>query len=445
MIVKSPQSQWLLSWEKVTFEWEVSWKLKEQPSPNPPTSNPTLFNYKPEGGSDHCGIKLIIGFRVSLLLSFWAATGCAIGLLVGEVLAEMSSRIIDLRSDTVTKPTATMRAAMEAAEVDDDVLAHDPTALRLETEMAKIMGKEAAVFVSSGTMGNLISVLVHCETRGSEVILGDNSHIHLCESGGISTIGAVHPRTVRNNPDGTMDIGLIEAAIRDPQRELIYPTTRLICLENTHGNCGGRCQSIEYTDKVGDLAKKHGLKLHIDGARIFNAATALKVPVDRLVWAADSVSVCLSKGIGAPVGSVIVGSKDFISKARRLRKTLGGGMRQVGILCAAALVAVQENVPKLEEDHRNAKALAAGLNRIKGLKVYVESVETNIIFMDLLEESQLTARELSEKLGQKGILLIAGSSTRIRLVVHHQVTTPDIQYAISCFKGALAGALENGF
>lgn len=184
----------------------------------------------------------------------------------------MVTRIVDLRSDTVTKPTEAMRAAMAAADVDDDVLGTDPTAELFELEMAKVMGKEAAVFVPSGTMGNLISVLVHCEVRGSEVILGDNSHIHVYENGGISTLGGVHPKTVKNNPDGTMDLELIEAAIRHPADALYYPTTRLICLENTHANCGGRCVSVEYTDRVGELAKRHGLKLHIDGARIFNAS-----------------------------------------------------------------------------------------------------------------------------------------------------------------------------
>ncbi|KAL2942638.1 putative low-specificity L-threonine aldolase 1 [Bienertia sinuspersici] len=293
--------------------------------------------------------------------------------------AEMVRRVLDMRSDTVTKPTEAMRIAMANAEVDDDVLGCDPTAFHLETEMARLMGKEAGLFVPSGTMGNLISVLVHCDVRGSEVILGDLSHIHIYENGGISTLGGVHPRLVKNNKDGTMDLDLIEAAIRDPKGGLYFPTTRLICIENSHANSGGRCLNVEYTDKVGELAKKHGLKLHLDGARIFNAATALGVSVDRLVQAADSVSVCLSKGLGAPVGSVIVGSKSFITKAKALRKTLGGGMRQIGILCAAALVALQDNITKLQDDHKNAKLLAGGLNEITGLKVDMNSVETNIV------------------------------------------------------------------
>ncbi|KMS98028.1 hypothetical protein BVRB_4g096540 [Beta vulgaris subsp. vulgaris] len=353
---------------------------------------------------------------------------------------EMVKRVVDMRSDTVTKPTEAMRAAMAIAEVDDDVLGYDPTALRLETEMARIMGKEAGLFVPSGTMGNLICVLVHCDVRGSEVILGDISHIHIYENGGISTLGGVHPRTVKNNIDGTMDLDLIEAAIRDPKGELYYPRTRLICIENSHANSGGRCLSVDYTDKVGELAKKHGLKLHIDGARIFNAATALGVPVDRLVQAADSVSVCLSKGLGAPVGTVIVGSKSFITKAKNLRKTLGGGMRQIGILCAAALVALQDNVRKLEDDHKNAKLLADGLNQITGLKVDNSSVETNIIYVRVCENSNTTAPKLSKSLEENGILVMLENTFRFRVVIHHQITTSDVQRALSCIQQAVTGA-----
>ncbi|CAO2833168.1 unnamed protein product [Amaranthus hypochondriacus] len=353
--------------------------------------------------------------------------------------AKMVKRVIDMRSDTVTKPTEAMRIAMSNAEVDDDVLGYDPTALRLESEMATIMGKEAGLFVPSGTMGNLISVLVHCDVRGSEVILGDMSHIHILENGGISTIGGVHPRTVKNNKDGTMDLDLIEAAIRNPNGELFYPRTRLICIENSHANSGGRCVSVEYTDQVGELARKHGLKFHIDGARIFNAATALGVPVDRLVQAADSVSVCLSKGLGAPVGTVIVGSKSFISKAKILRKTLGGGMRQIGILCAAALVAVQDNVKKLEDDHKNAKLLADGLNQIAGLKVDLSSVETNIIFVCVCENSNTTAPTLAKNLEENGILVMLDNTYRFRIVTHHQITTSDVEHTLSCIRQAVTG------
>ncbi|XP_022966504.1 probable low-specificity L-threonine aldolase 1 [Cucurbita maxima] len=358
----------------------------------------------------------------------------------------MVKRNVDLRSDTVTKPTEAMRAAMAIAEVDDDVLGNDPLALKLETEMAKLMGKEAALFVPSGTMGNLISVLVHCDIRGSEVILGDNSHIHVYENGGIATIGGVHSRTVKNKDDGTMDIDLIEAAIRNPKGELFFPTTRLICLENTHANSGGKCLHVEYIDKVGELAKKHDLKLHIDGARIFNASIALGVSVDRLVQATDSVSVCLSKGLGAPVGSVIVGSKSFIAKAKRVRKTLGGGMRQIGILCAAALVAIKDNVPKLATDHQNAKLLASELNQINGLKVDPKSVETNIIFLEIEQDSKISAESLCKNLEEHGILLMQESSSRIRMVVHHQISASDVNYTINCIKQFVCGyPLQSGY
>ncbi|KAM3281112.1 hypothetical protein P3S67_028132 [Capsicum chacoense] len=254
----------------------------------------------------------------------------------------MAIRTVDFRSDTVTKPTESMREAMANAEVDDDVLGYDPTAHRLEAKMARIMGKEAGLFVPSG----------------------------------ISTIGGVHPRTVKNNEDGTMDLDLIEAVIRDSSFEILSPTTRLIFLENSHSRSGGRCLSIEYTDKVGDLAKKYGLKLHIDGARIFNASVALGVPVHRLVQAADSVSACLSKGLGAPAGSVIVGSKSFIAR--------------IGVLCAADSVALQENLVKLEGDHRNAKILTEELNKIRGLKVDIATVETNIVYCHIRKGSKIS-------------------------------------------------------
>ncbi|KAK8951881.1 hypothetical protein KSP39_PZI004716 [Platanthera zijinensis] len=349
----------------------------------------------------------------------------------------MVTRTVDLRSDTVTKPSDAMRAAMANADVDDDVLGSDPTAFRFEAEMAKVMGKEAAVFVPSGTMGNLIAVLVHCEVRGSEVILGDDSHIHVYENGGISTIGGVHPKTIKNNPDGTMDIDKIEAAIRKPNDSLYYPTTRLICLENTQANCGGRCLSVEYTNRVGDIAKKHGLQLHIDGARIFNASAALGVPVHKLVQAADSVSVCMSKGLGAPAGSVLVGSKSFITKARRLRKTLGGCMRQVGVLCAAAYVALKENVSKLEDDHRNAKMISDGLSQIEQFSIDTDSVETNMIFFTILDTSVLSPNKLCEALEERGVLLLPASPTSVRIVLHYQISESDANFALTSIKQAV--------
>ncbi|XP_062226164.1 low-specificity L-threonine aldolase 1-like [Phragmites australis] len=355
----------------------------------------------------------------------------------------MLTKVVDLRSDTVTKPSEAMRAAMAAAVVDDDVLGADPTAQRFETEMAALMGKEAALFVPSGTMANLVSVLVHCDVRGSEVILGDNSHIHVYENGGISTIGGVHPKTVRNNPDGTMDVDKIVAAIRHRDGALYYPTTRLICLENTHANCGGKCLSVEYTDEVGEIAKSHGLKLHIDGARIFNASVALGVPVHRLVKAADSVSVCLSKGLGAPIGSVIVGTKAFIDKAKIFRKTLGGGMRQVGIVCAAAYVAVRDNVGKLADDHRKAKALAEGLKKIKQFTVDPASIETNMVFFDIVDP-RISPDELCQFLEQRNVLAMPASSKSVRFVLHYQISDSDVQYALTYVEKAVEELLKGG-
>jgi threonine aldolase len=353
--------------------------------------------------------------------------------------SKSAPRVVDLRSDTVTRPTDTMRAAMAKADVDDDVLGSDPTADQLQRQVAKLMGKEAGLFVASGTMGNLISVLVHCEVRGSEVILGSDSHIHVYENGGISTIGHVHPRVVPNKEDGTMDLRKIEASIRP--KELLYATTRLICIENTHADCGGRCITAEYTDKLGELAKSYGLKVHVDGARIFNASTALGVPVDRLVSAADSVSVCLSKGLGAPVGSIIVGSQEFIAKAKKLRKTLGGGMRQVGVLCAAGLVALHDMVGRLKDDHRKCRILAEGLNGIDGLHVNLDAVHTNIVFVNITADSIPGAEELCEAMKHEGVLAIPMSHTRFRFVTHHQISEDDIRYTLACFKNHFQGTL----
>lgn len=341
-------------------------------------------------------------------------------------------RVVDLRSDTVTKPTAAMRVAMANAEVDDDVLGVDPTISALQKQMAKIMGKEGGLFVPSGTMGNLIAVLVHCEVRGSEVILGTDSHISVYEQGGISTLGGVHPRTVPNNSDGTMDLSKLEAAIRYELDDHL-PITRLICLENTQARCGGRCLSAEYTDKVGELAKSYGLQLHIDGARIFNASIALGVAPERLVRAADSVSVCLSKGLATPVGTVLVGSNKFITKAKRLRKALGGGMRQVGILGAAGLVALRDMVGLLEVDHANARIMAEGLNAVKGLHVDMDIVETNIVYAEVTADSALTPTEIVEAWEKYGVLAMTWGRNMIRVVTHYHITEDDIRFALSFF------------
>ena len=256
---------------------------------------------------------------------------------------------IDLRSDTVTPPTEEMRAAMAKAPLGDDVYGEDPTVNTLQAMAAAMLGKEAGLFVPSGTMGNLASILAHCN-RGDEIILGNLAHTFLYEAGGMAALGGVHPHTIPNQPDGTLDPDDIRAAIRADDAHL--PPTRLITLENTHNRCGGAALSVAYTRSIGELAAEHGLILHLDGARIFNAAAVLGVSPAELTAPADSVTFCLSKGLCAPVGSVICGSQDFIRKAHRIRKQLGGGMRQAGVLAAAGIVALESIVPRLAEDHQ---------------------------------------------------------------------------------------------
>ena len=271
---------------------------------------------------------------------------------------------VDLRSDTVTQPTPEMREAMARAEVGDDVMGEDPTVNRLEAMAAEKMGKEAGMFVPSGTMGNLSAVLAHCG-RGDEIILGNLAHTFLFEAGGTAALGGVHSFTIPNQPDGSLRLEDIRAAIRpdDPHD----PVSRLILLENTHNRCGGTVLAPDYLAQVGAFARETGLLLHIDGARIFNAAAALGVPVSTLTAEADSVTFCLSKGLCAPVGSVLCGSRKFIYRARRIRKQLGGGMRQAGVLAAAGVIALEKMTSRLSEDHRRARALADGLAGVAGL------------------------------------------------------------------------------
>lgn len=330
--------------------------------------------------------------------------------------------IVDLRSDTVTKPTPEMRKAMAAAEVGDDVFGDDPTVINLESYAASLLGKEAALFVPSGTMGNLICALAHCELRGSELIVGSESHMHIYEQGGIATLGSIHSRVVKNQSDGTMDLNEIEACIR-PLTDVHQPLTRLVCLENTHNRCGGRVITAEFTDAVGALCKKNGLKLHIDGARIMNAAVALNVPVARLVAAADTVNVCLSKALGAPVGSVIAGTKDFILQARRLRKVLGGGMRQVGILAAAGSIALTQMVETLPADHANARLLSLRINDIDGLLIDPSTVQTNIVYFRINPERiGVDAYFIRDALRAENILCVSIDRLKVRFVTHYDVS-----------------------
>ncbi len=289
--------------------------------------------------------------------------------------------IIEMRSDTFTKPTPAMRQAMAAAEVGDDVWGEDPTVRCLEEKAAQRLGKAAGLFVASGTQGNLVSLLTHCG-RGDEAIMGDQSHTFRYEQGGCAALGGIMPHLVRTQPDGTMDLADLAAAIRPD--DIHAPRTRLICLENTHNRCGGVPLTVEYTRQVAELAHSRGLGLHIDGARAFNASVALGVDVKELVADADSVTFCLSKGLGAPVGSIICGTRKFVEQAHRNRKVLGGGMRQVGVLAAAGIVALDEMIDRLADDHANAEALAEGLAGMPGIEVEPVAVRTDIVFFRIV-------------------------------------------------------------
>ena len=336
-------------------------------------------------------------------------------------------KTIDLRSDTVTLPTPTMREAIYRAELGDDVFGEDPTTKRLEKIAAERMGKEAAVMVASGTMGNLVCVLTHCR-RAEEVILGNRSHTFLYEAGGMSALGGIHPHTIVNQPDGTMRLEDIEAAIRG--HNVHFPRTRLICLENTHNRCNGSALTPEYMETVAALAKDRGLMVHLDGARIFNAAVALQVDVKELTRHADSLSFCLSKGLSAPVGSVVCGTKEFIAEARRNRKVLGGGMRQSGIIAAAGITALEQMVDRLTEDHTNAQRLAEGIARIQGLSIEPEKVQTNIIYFNLVSQ-RLTVEKLVTQLNNKGIKILQVGPTRLRAVTHYGISAEDIDLTLT--------------
>ncbi len=341
---------------------------------------------------------------------------------------------VDLRSDTVTKPTPAMREAMAKAEVGDDVYGEDPTINRLQEMAADMMGKESGLFVASGTMGNLAGVLAHCQ-RGDEVIVGNKAHTFLFEAGGISVLGGVHSHQLPNQPDGSLSLEDIENAIRpdDPHD----PITRLVCLENTHNRCGGTYQSPEYIKSVSNLAHSHGLSVHLDGARIFNAAVAQGINARELAVSVDSVTFCLSKGLCAPVGSLLCGSKEYIRKALRLRKMLGGGMRQAGILAAAGIVALETMTGRLSEDHARARNLARGLKQIPGLVLDQEIPATNMVFLSLKPEVNSNAEEIVGKLKELGILVGDTGVRSFRLVLHYWITDDDVEQTVAAFQSVL--------
>ena len=342
--------------------------------------------------------------------------------------------IIDLRSDTVTQPTPAMRQAMAQAEVGDDVYGEDPTINRLQELGASRMGKEAGLYVPSGTMGNLVAVLTHCG-RGDEVILGNKAHTFLFEAGGISALGGVHSCQLPNQPDGTLALEDIRQAIRPD--DVHDPITRLVALENTHNRCGGVALSAEYTRSAGELAHQYGLRLHLDGARIFNAAVVQGIPASELAAPADSVTFCLSKGLCAPVGSVLCGSREFIHQALRIRKQLGGGMRQAGVLAAAGIIALDTMVDRLADDHRRAKTLAKGLASISGITLDPGSPYTNMIFLCVAEASPVSPDRLVKLLAQRGIKIGHVGERRFRLVTHYWIDDAGVEEAIAAFRTVL--------
>jgi threonine aldolase len=341
---------------------------------------------------------------------------------------------VDLRSDTVTRPTPAMREAMAKANVGDDVYGEDPTVNRLQELAAEKMGKEAGLFVPSGTMGNLIGVLAHCQ-RGDEVIVGKKNHTYLHEAGGISALGGVHSCQLPNQVDGSLALEDVESAIRedDPHE----PVTRLVCLENTHNACGGVYQTTGYTRQAVEFAHSRGLFVHLDGARIFNAATAQGISALELAAPVDSVTFCLSKGLCAPVGSVLCGSNEFIQKAHRLRKMLGGGMRQAGIIAAAGIIALESMVDRLVEDHTRAVKLADGLKLIPGLVLDFGLPATNMVFLSLLPEIRADASVLIEELKKRGILAGQTGPRSIRLVLHYWIDDNGVEKTIAAFRVAI--------
>ncbi len=344
---------------------------------------------------------------------------------------------IDLRSDTVSHPTPEMREAMAKAVVGDDVYQDDPTVNRLQADAAAMLGKEAGLLITSGTQGNLCALLAHCQ-RGEEIILGDSAHIYRYEQGGMAQLGGIIPRTVPVQPDGTLRLADISAAINQDDEHT--PITRLVALENTHNEAGGVPVSAEYTRQAAELAHRHGLLLHIDGARIFNAAAALGTDVRQLAAPADSVTFCLSKGLSAPAGSVLVGNKDFIRRARRARKVLGGGMRQAGILAAAGLIALHKMKDRLHEDHHNAMLLAEGLSEIPS--IVVNSQSTNFVYFSMMDDARMTLDEFIRVMRDDYRILMSpysrGRDKRIRLRTHYWIDRQAVDAVVSAVSAILS-------
>jgi len=334
---------------------------------------------------------------------------------------------IDLRSDTVTQPTDEMRRSMADAEVGDDVYGEDPTINRLQERAADLLGKEAGLLMASGTMSNLVAALTHCQ-RGDEIVMGDQAHMFWNESAGASALAGAQIRLIPNDSQGRIDPDDLRGAIR-PKGNVHMPPTTLVCLENTHNRCSGGVLTPEDTKRVADVAHAAGAQVHLDGARIFNAAVALEVPAKALVKDVDDVSFCLSKGLSCPVGSVLCGSKEFIAGAHKWRKMVGGGMRQAGILAAAGLVALESMIDRLADDHANARRLAQGLANIDGISVDPDSIHTNIVIFEV-DESVGTANEVIEALAEEGVLVTYPGKQSLRMVTHRHIGGADVDDAL---------------
>jgi threonine aldolase len=342
--------------------------------------------------------------------------------------------VIDLRSDTVTKPTPAMREAMARAEVGDDVYGEDPSVNALEHELATLAGKDAAVFVASGTMGNLSALLAHC-ARGQEAILGDESHIYYYEAGGAAALGGIVYHVVPTRADGTLPLEAIEAAIRPPN--VHFAPAAAVCLENTHTRCGGVVVPAAYFAEVAAIADRYALPIHLDAARIFNAAVFTGRPITDWTRHVTSVQVCLSKGLGAPVGSLVAGPHEFCDRVRRVRKMLGGGMRQAGVVAAAGLVALGQMVPRLAEDHAHARRLAEALARLPGVRLDPAAVQTNIVMFRL--DAALDWAGFLERAREEGVLLTSMGHGLLRAVTHCDVSGEDCERAVEACRRALGG------
>jgi len=341
---------------------------------------------------------------------------------------------VDLRSDTVTHPTPEMRRAMAKAEVGDDVYGDDPTTNRLQARAAEMLGKEAGLFVTSGTQGNLVSLLAHC-TRGDAFLVGDRAHIYQSEAGGTSVLGGIVMKTVPNNADGTLNPADIRSA--GAKGDYHKPRVKVLAIENTQNLCGGVALSPKQVAAHVEVAREMGLKVHLDGARLFNAAIYHRVDARKLTAGVDSLTFCLSKGLSCPIGSVICGSKEFIDEANRWRKILGGGMRQVGIIAAAGLVALDSMIDRLAEDHENARKLAAGLAEIEGLELDPKSVQTNIVRFSVPSGKGV---QIARGLYDEGVYINPGEVS-LRVVTHYGIDREDIDYTLEAARRVVAAVM----